>query len=57
MWVEQIDIKDFARRVEEMCDFYLNLLPNTSSNKTHIKKIQNLKEDAANIQFKVLQFK
>ena len=53
---KMIDIKEFARRVEEMCEFYLSRLPNTFSNKKYIKEIQNLKEDAANIQVGVLTF-
>lgn len=50
---KEIDLVDFAIRVEKICDFILNYLPNTPSNLKHIKNIQDLKNDAANISFGV----
>jgi hypothetical protein len=48
-----LDIKDFARRVERLCDFlYAQVtseIGKTGSN--DLKVIEDLKEDAADIQF------
>lgn len=42
------DLKDFAQRVERLCDFILNQLPKDGTPDVLI--IQTLKDDAADIQ-------
>jgi hypothetical protein len=47
--MKKIEIKDFARRVEHLCDFFLS---KTEANGSKDRKIiEDLKEDAADIQF------
>lgn len=45
-----IDIKEFASRVENMCEFILNQIPQKDGSPDQVF-IQNLKKDAADIQF------
>jgi hypothetical protein len=47
---KQIDIKDFAIRVERLCEFILDQLDEKTGSPEQIL-IQELREDAANIQF------
>jgi hypothetical protein len=42
------DLRDFAQRVERLCDFILNQLPKDGT--PDVLVIQTLKEDAADIQ-------
>lgn len=46
---KEIQIEEFARRVERLCDFLLNKVERNGS-KDH-KVLVDLKEEAANIQF------
>jgi len=47
-----IEIKDFAMRVERLCDFLLSQVKGTElSGSDDIEVINELKEDAANLQF------
>lgn len=47
--MKKIELKDFARRVEHVCDFFLS---KTEADGSADRKIlENLKEDAADIQF------
>ena len=45
----KIEIKDFAKRVEHVCDFFLSKSEADGSNDR--KVLEDLKEDAADIQF------
>ena len=46
---KEIKIEDFARRVERLCDFFL---AKTEADGSEDRKIlENLKEEAANVQF------
>ena len=42
------DVKDFARRVERLCDFFIDNAKKDDS--TDLKVIHDLREDAADIQ-------
>lgn len=44
-----VDIVEFAERVERVCDFLLDKVPKDGS--ADVLLLQQLKEDAANIQF------
>ena len=44
-----IDIKDFARRVERLCDFFLEHQEQDGSD--DLKVLHELKQEAADIQF------
>jgi hypothetical protein len=44
-----IELKEFARRVEHVCDFFLSKTYGDGSDDR--KVLEDLKEDAANIQF------
>ena len=44
----EIDIPEFARRVERLCDFFLNQTARDGSNDR--KFLEDLKDDAANLQ-------
>lgn len=44
-----VDIEEFARRVEQVCDFILNKIPHKDGS-ADIRVIQDLKEDAADLQ-------
>lgn len=46
---KEIEIVDFAERVERLCDFFLAKHKRDGSN--DLKIIQNLKEEAADIHF------
>lgn len=47
--MKKVEIKDFARRVEHVCDFFLS---KTEANGSKDRKIiEDLKEEAADIQF------
>lgn len=46
----KIDIKEFALRVERMCEFILNQIDDRTDTTEHIF-LEKLKQDAANIQF------
>lgn len=49
---KEIEITDFARRVERLCDFLLSQVKGTEeSGSDDIGVIKELKEDAANLQF------
>lgn len=50
--VKDLDIKDFAKRVERLCDFLLDKLSDESGRdgSNDVKVIEDLKEDAADIQ-------
>jgi hypothetical protein len=48
---EQIELDDFARRVERLCDFLLDKV-DTKTGSSDLRVIQDLKEDAANMQFR-----
>ena len=48
---KQIDIKDFALRVERLCNFLLNKI-DVKDGSDDIVIIQKLKDDAADLQFK-----
>lgn len=43
-----VDLKEFAQRVERMCDFFLNRVEKNGSQDR--KVIEDLKEDAADLQ-------
>ena len=47
--MKRLEIKDFARRVEHLCDFLLSKTEKDGSKDRKI--IEDLKEDAADIQF------
>jgi hypothetical protein len=47
---KDIDIKEFAIRVERLCEFILDQMDEKTGSAEQIL-IQNLREDAANIQF------
>lgn len=44
-----VDIKDFAERVERLCDFLLDKVEKDGSD--DVVELQSLKKDAADIQF------
>jgi len=46
---DEIDIQEFARRVEQVCDFLLDRIPEKDGS-ADIRVIQDLKEDAADLQ-------
>jgi hypothetical protein len=46
----QVDVKDFASRVERMCEFILDQIEEKDGS-LDISFIQDLKKDAADIQF------
>lgn len=46
---QKVDIKEFAIRVERLCDFLLAKVDKDGSN--DVKVLQDLKEDASHIQF------
>jgi hypothetical protein len=47
--MKRMEIKEFARRVEHLCDFFLSKTERDGSKDRKI--IEDLKEDAADIQF------
>ena len=47
--MRKIELKDFARRVEHVCDFFLSKIEADGSKDR--KVLEDLKEDAADIQF------
>lgn len=47
--MKKIEIKDFAKRVEHVCDFFLSKSEADGSDDR--KVLEDLKEDAADIQF------
>lgn len=47
--MKKIEIKEFARRVEHLCDFFLSNSEADGSKDRRV--IEDLKEDAADIQF------
>lgn len=47
--MKKVEIKDFARRVEHVCDFFLSKTEADGSRDRKI--IEDLKEEAADIQF------
>lgn len=49
---KNLDIKEFAERVEQFCNFFLTKLSNENSRdgSPDIKVIEQLREDAASIQ-------
>jgi hypothetical protein len=47
--MKKLEIKEFARRVEHICDFFLSRTEADGSKDRKI--IEDLKEDAADIQF------
>lgn len=57
---KKIDIKDFGRRVERLCDFIIAKIMSESlkaEDRPNLKVLQDLKEEAADIQFhNVLEF-
>lgn len=58
MQEKQIDIQQFARRVEDVCTFILERIPSNSENVEDLKDlqiIQTLKKDAADLQFSNFQ--
>lgn len=55
---KKIDIQNFARRVEDLCSFLLERIPSNSENIEDLhdlKIIQDLKQDAADLQFSDFQ--
>lgn len=49
-----VNLQDFAERVERVCEFFLSRV-SEETNKTgshDLKVLQDLKEDAANLQFR-----
>jgi hypothetical protein len=48
---KHIEIKEFAKRVERLCDFLLSQVPSEETGSADISVIQVLKDDAADIQF------
>ena len=53
---KEIDPRDFADRVERLCDFILNRIAD-DPNSANVRVIHKLKEDAADIQFKYASFR
>jgi hypothetical protein len=49
---KQIEIKEFAQRVERLCDYLLGQVKPENSGDKDILVIKDLKEDAADLQFK-----
>lgn len=48
---KQIELKDFARRVERFCDFFLEQIPKgEKAGSIDLKVIEDLKNDCADIQ-------
>ena len=47
--VTEVDVKGFAERVERLCDFLLDKVNLDGSD--DVLELQDLKQDAANIQF------
>lgn len=47
--MKKIEIKDFAKRVEHVCDFFLS--KSEADGSSDRKVLEDLKEDAADIQF------
>lgn len=46
-----LDIKEFAQRVERLCDFFINKIKEENNGKSSdLKVFEDLKEDAADIQ-------
>jgi hypothetical protein len=53
---KKIQIKEFAQRVERLCDFLLaQVKDNEESGSDDLLVIKSLKEDAANLQFDQLR--
>ncbi len=50
---EKLDLKDFAARVERMCDFFITKYASNvgRDGSIDLKILEDLKEEAANIQF------
>jgi hypothetical protein len=48
--VKEVDVQDFARRVERVCDFFLSRIKEKDGS-ADLRVIQDLKEDAADLQF------
>jgi hypothetical protein len=48
------DLKDFAQRVERLCDFILDRTEERNGS-TDLRVIEDLKQEAADIQFEQLQ--
>jgi hypothetical protein len=46
---KEFDFREFAERVERLCDFILSRIPNDSADK---RVVEQLKEDAADFQTK-----
>jgi hypothetical protein len=49
------DIQDFAKRVERLCDFFLSRIKEKDGS-DDLRVIQDLKEDAADLQFSKSEF-
>ncbi len=50
---KRIEIKDFAERVERVCDFFIAKVSEETGRResNDLRVIEDLKEDAANLQF------
>jgi hypothetical protein len=51
MTSNSVEIREFAQRVERLCDFLLNQVDAENSGKPDVLVIKDLREDAADIQF------
>lgn len=49
----KVDVEEFATRVERLCDFFLSKISEESARNgsVDVKVLEDLKEDAANLQF------
>jgi hypothetical protein len=47
---KEVDVQEFARRVERVCDFFLSRIQEKDGS-ADLRVIQDLKEDAADLQF------
>jgi len=54
---KKVEIKEFARRVERLCDFFIGKVAEETGKdgSNDLKVIENLKEEAADIQFDRIQ--
>ena len=54
---KEVDLKEFVRRVERLCDFFLSKVPDNLGKDAiqDLRIIQDLKEDALNIQFDTVE--
>lgn len=50
---QPVDIKEFAIRVERLCDFFIakHVMAHSRDGSEDLRILEDLKEDAANIQF------